>query len=278
MELTSAQVKGKIKSLANKTKADARLLMRIYMMDRFLERLSISEYKDNFIIKGGILVTSMIGVSMRSTMDIDASIRNMNLSEEDALEVIGKISQIQIGDGISFEVKKASQIMDSFEYPGIRIEMNAVMGGMLTPIKIDISTGDVITPKEIEYSYNLLIDDRKISLWTYNIETVLAEKLQTILARDIFNTRMRDFYDIFMLTQLYQDEIEKAVLKDAFIATAKKRNSAFSNVDEQLQKIADNENIQKLWGQYQKKFIYAADIGFKDVVDSVKRLALIACN
>lgn len=156
--------------------------------------------------------------------------------------------------------------------------MNAVMGGMLTPIKIDISTGDVITPREIEYSYNLLIDDRKISLWTYNIETVLAEKLQTILARDIFNTRMRDFYDVFMLNQIYQDGIEKAVLKDAFIATAKKRNSVFSNVDEQLQKIADNENIQKLWGQYQKKFVYAVNIGFEDVVDSVKRLALIACN
>lgn len=119
MVLTSAQVKGKIKSLANKTKADARLLMRIYMMDRFLERLSISEYKDNFIIKGGILVTSMIGISMRSTMDIDASIRNINLSEEDVLEVVGKISQIPIGDGISFAVKKASQIMDSFEYPAL---------------------------------------------------------------------------------------------------------------------------------------------------------------
>lgn len=156
--------------------------------------------------------------------------------------------------------------------------MNVVMGGMLTPIKIDISTDDVITPREIEYSYNLLIDDRKISLWTYNIETVLAEKLQTILARDIFNTRMRDFYDVFMLNQIYQDGIEKAVLKDAFIATAKKRNSVFSNVDEQLQKIADNENIQKLWGQYQKKFVYAVNIGFEDVVDSVKRLALIACN
>ena len=209
MALTPAQVKGKIKSIASKNNADARLIMRIYMMDRFLERLALSPYRENFIIKGGILVTSMVGMAMRSTMDIDASIKNLNLSAENARKTVAEIAEIPLDDGVSFEIKRVSDIMDNFEYPGIRLELNALMGGMVTPIKIDISTGDIIIPREVEYSYHLMIEDRKINLWAYNLETVLAEKLQTILARDVFNTRMRDFYDVFMIMKLYGNDIDE---------------------------------------------------------------------
>jgi len=275
MLLTPAQVKGKIKSIATKNNADARLLMRIYMMDRFLERLAQSPYRDNFIIKGGILVTSMVGVAMRSTMDIDASIKNLNLNEENIKNTVTEIAGISLDDGVIFEVKRVSGIMDNFEYPGIRLELNALMGGMVTPIKIDVSTGDIITPKEIEYSYHLLIEDREISLWTYNLETVLAEKLQTILARDVFNTRMRDFYDVFMLMKLYRSDIDNQVLSEAFKATSQKRNSMFDHIGNQLENIAGSTELQNLWKQYQDKYTYAEDVGFGSVMDSVKALAKI---
>ena len=185
MGFTPEQIKGRIKSVAKQNNADARTLMRIYMMERFLERLAQSEYRDNFIIKGGILVTAMIGVAHRSTMDIDTSMKNLNLSAEDALRVVNQVKDIDLDDGVSFEVKDVSNIMDEMEYPGIRVTMNANVGRLITPLKIDISTGDVITPRAIEFNYDLLLEDRSISLWSYNLETILAEKLQTVLARGI---------------------------------------------------------------------------------------------
>ena len=273
MSLTPAQVKGRIKNIAAKSNADARLLMRIYMMDRFLERLASSPYRDNFIIKGGILITSMVGVAMRSTMDIDASIKNLNLNAKDVEKAVKEIVNISLDDGIGFEVKRVSNIMDNFEYPGIRLELNALMSGMVTPIKIDISTGDIITPKEIKYSYHLLIEDREISLWAYNLETVLAEKLQTILARDVFNTRMRDFYDIFTLMKLYINDIDDQILGKAFIATSQKRNSTFDHIGYQLENIAKSTELQKIWEQYQDKYTYADGVSFESVMNSVKVLA-----
>jgi len=276
MALTPAQVKGKLKSFAEKNDADARSLMRIYMMDRFLERLSLSSYRDNFIIKGGILVTSMVGVAMRSTMDIDASIKNLNLNADQARKIIIEIAKIPLDDGVSFDVKRVYNIMDNFEYPGIRLELNALMGGMITPIKVDISTGDVITPREIEYSYRLMLDDRRIKLWAYNLETVLAEKLQIILARDVFNTRMRDFYDIYTLMEQYNNEIDDKVLGEAFKATSQKRESAFDNIDRKLENILKNNDMQILWKQYRRKYSYAAGIDFESVMDVVKTLALKA--
>ena len=187
MGFTPEQIKGRIKSVAKQNNADARTLMRIYMMERFLERLAQSEYRDNFIIKGGILVTAMIGVVHRSTMDIDTSMKNLNLSAEDALRVVNQVKDIDLDDGVSFDVKDVSNIMDEMEYPGIRVTMNANVGRLITPLKIDISTGDVITPRAIEFNYDLLLEDRSISLWSYNLETILAEKLQTVLARGINN-------------------------------------------------------------------------------------------
>ena len=180
MQLTPEQVKGRIKNVAKENKTDARTLMRIYMMERFLERVANSRYKDNFIIKGGMLVTAMVGVALRSTMDIDTSIKNQNLSAEDARRIVDEIKDIDLGDGVTFEVKEVSNIMDEMEYPGIRFTMNVVMGKLVTPMKIDISTGDVITPRAIDYKYKLLLDERSISLWSYNLETILADKKSTI--------------------------------------------------------------------------------------------------
>ena len=274
MGFTPEQIKGRIKSVAKQNNADARTLMRIYMMERFLERLAQSEYRDNFIIKGGILVTAMIGVAHRSTMDIDTSMKNLNLSAEDALRVVNQVKDIDLDDGVSFEVKDVSNIMDEMEYPGIRVTMNANVGRLITPLKIDISTGDVITPRAIEFNYDLLLEDRSIKLWSYNLETILAEKLQTVLARGILNTLMRDFYDIRMLVDTYEDKVNKAVLKDAFAATCKKRGT--DNLQEQAEEIVKiieaDEQIQVLWRAYQKKYSYAADIDYASVIRGVRKL------
>ena len=274
MGFTSEQIKGRIKSVAKQNNADARTLMRIYMMERFLERLAQSEYRDNFIIKGGILVTAMIGVAHRSTMDIDTSMKNLNLSAEDALRVVNQVKDIDLDDGVSFDVKDVSNIMDEMEYPGIRVTMNANVGRLITPLKIDISTGDVITPRAIEFNYDLLLEDRSISLWSYNLETILAEKLQTVLARGILNTRMRDFYDIRMLLDTYEDKVNKVVLKDAFAATCNKRGTDHlqEQAEEIIKIIEANEQLQVLWRAYQKKYSYAADIDYASVISGVRKL------
>lgn len=274
MGFTPEQIKGRIKSVAKQNNADARTLMRIYMMERFLERLAQSEYRDNFIIKGGILVTAMIGVAHRSTMDIDTSMKNLNLSAEDALRVVNQVKDIDLDDGVSFEVKDVSNIMDEMEYPGIRVTMNTNVGRLITPLKIDISTGDVITPRAIEFNYDLLLEDRSISLWSYNLETILAEKLQTVLARGILNTRMRDFYDIRMLLDTYEDKVNKAVLKDAFAATCKKRGTDHlqEQAEEIIKIIEADEQLRVLWRAYQKKYSYAAEIDYASVISGVRKL------
>lgn len=274
MGFTPEQIKGRIKSVAKQNNADARTLMRIYMMERFLERLAQSEYRDNFIIKGGILVTAMIGVAHRSTMDIDTSMKNLNLSAEDALRVVNQVKDIDLDDGVSFDVKDVSNIMDEMEYPGIRVTMNANVGRLITPLKIDISTGDVITPRAIEFNYDLLLEDRSISLWSYNLETILAEKLQTVLARGILNTRMRDFYDIRMLLDTYEDKVNKVVLKDAFAATCNKRgtNHLQEQAEEIIKIIEADEQLQVLWRAYQKKYSYAAEIDYASAINGVRKL------
>ena len=274
MQLTPEQVKGRIKSLAKVKNADARVLMRIYMMERFLERVANSEYRDNFIIKGGMLVTAMVGVALRSTMDIDTSIRNQNLSAADAQGIIENITAVDLGDGVRFEIKDISDIMDEMEYPGIRVTLNAVMDRLITPMKIDISTGDAVTPRAIEYDYKLLFDDRSIRLWSYNLETILAEKLQTILARGVLNTRMRDFYDIFILLSLYENKIDRTVFRQAFDATCEKRGTVnlMQNASSIITNINEDDTLQKLWAAYQKKYLYAEKIQYADIMQGVKSL------
>ena len=173
MYLSPAQIKGRIKNVAKQNGTDPISLLRIYMMERFLDRLFQSKYKDDFIVKGGILVTSMIGVSMRTTMDIDTTIRNFDLTKEEATRIVSEIKNISLNDHIEFILNDISDIMDDMEYPGIRIHMDAKLENLIVPIKIDISTGDIITPKEIKYEYPLLLEGRSIQLWSYNLETIL---------------------------------------------------------------------------------------------------------
>ena len=275
MELTPEQVKGRIKSTAKRNHADARTLLRIYMMERFLERISCSRYRDNFVIKGGILVTSMVGTALRSTMDIDTTIQSQKLTVDTARQIIDEIKDVDPGDGVVFEIQDVMSIMDEMEYPGIWVNMNAKMGGMVTPVKIDISTGDTITPHAIEYQYKLLLEDRSIRLWSYNLETILAEKLQTVLARGVLNTRMRDFYDIRTLLIIYEQDIDDSILSRAFEATCINRGTGDLKTDSVkiIAAIETDWQLSRLWESYRNKYPYAKEISYEDVVLSIKSLA-----
>ena len=276
MKLSKEQLKGRLRNVANKNNADARVLLRQFMMERFLERLSKSKYRDNFIIKGGTLVTAMMGVSLRSTMDVDTTIRGFDLNSEEAQRIVNEIMSIDLDDNASFKIKSVEDIMDEMDYSGIRLHIDSYYDRIYAPIKIDISTGDIITPGAVEYEYKQILDDETIKLWSYNLETVLAEKIQTILNRGVLNTRMRDFYDIHMLLGIYEDEIDVDVLKDAYRATAEKRqtNTILNSSQRILQDVGDSPEVLTHWERYRKKYKYAENISFEEVVESSKKL----CN
>ena len=274
MYLTPAQIKGRIKNVAKQNGSDPITLLRIYMMERFLERITYSKYKDDFIVKGGILVTSMIGISMRSTMDIDTTIRNFDLTKEETTRIVNEIKDISLDDHIEFILNDVSDIMDNMEYPGIRIHMDAKLENLIVPIKIDISTGDVITPREVRYEYPLLLEDKSIQLWSYNLETILAEKIQTILSRGLLNTRMRDFYDVTTLFDRYNDSINYNDLSLAFDKTCRKREtpSVLEHYEEILCSISEDSILQNLWKNYCRKYKYASHIEFSTNLEIIKQL------
>lgn len=274
---TAKQLKDLIRNLSKKKSADAQVLMRNYMMERFLERMSISQYQDTFILKGGMLVAAMVGLDARATMDIDATIKGTDVNVEAVEKIIAEIVSVPLEDGVIFRIKQISEIMDEADYPGVRVSMETEFDGVRTPLKIDISTGDVITPREIQYSFKLMLEERSIDVWAYNLETVLAEKLETVISRNITNTRMRDFYDIHILLKLYGNTLDTLVLGEALQATAKKRGTEryLSDVADILNEVQNNPNMQKLWNAYQKKFSYAEDISWDMVMESIKEVYYI---
>ena len=276
MITTARQLKDLIRNLSKKKSADAQILMRNYMMERFLERISLSEYKNQFILKGGMLVAAMVGLDARATMDLDATIKGTNVNVADVEMIISRIISIPLDDGVSFRIKRISEIMEEADYPGVRVSMETKFDGVITPLKIDISTGDVITPKEIKYNFNFMLEDRTIQLWAYNLETVLAEKLETVVRRNVTNTRMRDFYDIYILQKLHGDQLKKEVLWNALVATARKRGTLKQIESEDIREIFDEVEsspvMEKLWKTYQKNYSYAADIPWHIVMDSVRYL------
>lgn len=271
---TAKQLKDLICNLSKKKSADAQILMRNYMMERFLERMSVSQYQDKFILKGGMLVAAMVGLDARATMDIDATIKGTDVNVEEVEKIIAEIVSVPLEDGVTFRIKQISEIMDEADYPGVRVSMETEFDGVRTPLKIDISTGDVITPKEIQYSFKLMLEERSIDVLAYNLETVLAEKLETVISRNITNTRMRDFYDIHILLKLYGNTLDKLVLGEALQATAKKRGTEryLSDVADILNEVQNNPNMQKFWNTYQKKFSYARGISWDMVMESIKEL------
>ena len=273
---SSKQLKDLIRNLSKEVGIEAHVLIRKYMMERFLERVSSSKYNGSFILKGGMLVAAFVGVEARATMDIDTTIKGIPVTMVDMERTITEISNIDLEDNVKFRIKKVSEIMDEAEYSGIRFSMDALLDGAVIPLKIDISTGDVITPREIAYSYKLMFEDRTIHIMTYPIETVLAEKLETVISRSITNTRMRDFYDIHIL--LKSQNINADILALALERTAKKRGnfSLLENAESVLKIVKSDEDMKRLWDIYQKKFKYAGEYTWDEVIHSVRELSIEA--
>ena len=268
---TSKQLKDKVRNISKGDNEVAKALIRIFMMERFLERVSWSKYKNNFILKGGMLVASIVGVDMRATMDIDTTVKALPLNEADAERIITEICEIPLEDGVSFKITSVTNIMTDFEYPGIRMMLEATLERMRQPIKLDISTDDVITPAAVEYEYKLMFEDRTISLLSYNTETLLAEKMQTIIARGLANTRMRDFYDVCVIVRLNADKIDYILLVEAFQATCKKRETVFSisEIEDTLSKIKNDEPLAKMWEQFRKKNFCVGDLQWEETLQEV---------
>ena len=255
---TAKQLKDKVRNISKGDNNIAKTLIRNFMMERFLERVSLSQYKNNFILKGGMLVASIIGVDMRATMDIDTTVKALPLNEEDVRKIISEICATKVNDGVSFRITSVANIMEDFEYPGIRLMLEAALERMRQPIKIDISTDDVITPAAVEYNYKLMFEDRVIRVLSYNKETLLAEKLQTILARGIANTRLRDFYDVYEVMKTYADDVDNKVFREAFESTCQKRATVLSKeeINEIIDQLKENEGMSQLWEQFREKNYY----------------------
>jgi Domain of unknown function (DUF1814). len=271
---SSIQLKALVRNKSMGDSVKAQLIIRIYAMERFLERVSLSKYKNNFVLKGGFLISSIVGVDTRSTMDIDGTIENFVLTVSTIKKMIEEIVKIHLNDSTTFMILKIQEIMDEAEYGGFRISLEAKIDIMKIPLKVDISTGDIITPRAISYEHKLLFEERAISIFAYNLETVLSEKLESIISRGTANTRLRDFYDIHMLQIKGITSIDYKIFNQAFIATIKKRHNIhlFESGDLILQEISNSNVMQLLWNKYQKKYDYAKELSWHLVMQSVHNL------
>lgn len=268
------QLKAIIKNLAKEKHISAQLVMQNFMLERLLERISVSKYKQNFILKGGFLIAAMVGLDTRATMDMDATIKGLPVNEQTIREMFGEICRIELDDDVSFSFRSIGEIREGDEYMGYRVSLSANYPPMAVPLKLDITTGDRITPKEIEYRFKLLLENRSILVLAYNLETIMAEKLETVISRGDQNTRPRDYYDIYILTKLQYSNINIERLKKALSATTEKRGSSIVVKDyRRIMNTVENSDImQRQWNNYQKDFDYATDILFKDVCEAVVKL------
>lgn len=268
------QLKAIIKNLAKEKHLSAQLVMQNFMLERLLERISVSKYQQNFILKGGFLIAAMVGLDTRATMDMDATIKGLPVNEQTIREMFGEICKIELDDDVSFSFRSIGEIRESDEYTGYRVSLSANYPPMAVPLKLDITTGDRITPKEIEYRFKLLLEDRSISVLAYNLETIMAEKLETVISRGDQNTRPRDYYDIYILAKLQYSNINLNRLKEALSATTEKRGSSIVVKDYRriMNAIKNSEVMERQWNNYQKDFDYAIDILFEDVCDVVVKL------
>lgn len=265
------QLKAYVKNIAKEKDISAQLVLQNYMLERYLERVSLSEYRDKYIIKGGFLIASLVGLESRATMDLDATIKGYPVNEDSIRSMVESIISVPVDDGISFQIKDIGLIREDDEYGGIRVSLNANYEKMAVPLKLDITTGDKITPGEIEYSYKLMMEERSISILSYNLSTILAEKLETVVSRGDQNTRPRDYYDIFILSKLQDKNIVIDTLRDALIATSEKRGSKeiMVNYEGIIRDVSVNEVMNQRWNDYRKDFSYASEIEFKDACERV---------
>lgn len=265
------QLKAIIKNISKEKEISAQLVMQNFMLERLLERISISKYHHNFVLKGGFLIAAMVGLDTRATMDMDATIKDWPVNEESIKKMFLDICNTDLHDNITFEFKKICEIREGDKYTGYRVSLSANYPPMAVPLKLDITTGDKVTPEAIRFRYRLLLEDKEISVLAYNLETIMAEKLESIVSRGDQNTRLRDYYDVYILMKLQYKNIESEYLKAALDATSKNRGTSeilrdYKNI---IAVVKKSGVMNSQWRTYQKNFEYAADISFDEVCDAV---------
>ena len=263
-----AQLKAWVKNMSTKVDVNENIILQNYMLERLLERISVSEYKYKFILKGGMLITVIVGIDMRNTLDMDATIKGFDLEKDNLENILDDIFKIDLDDSVNFEFKGIKEIRQEDEYGGYRVSLDAKFDKLVVPMKLDITTGDVITPKEIKYKFDLMFEDRSIEILAYNMETVIADKFETIISRNIDTTRARDFYDIYILWTTQQKNFDKKLLKQAIIKKFEYSESSdrLNNIDEIMEVIKDSDALKEHWKNYQSKFSYAEDISYEDTM------------
>lgn len=269
----SMSLKAKIRNIAKSKNIPAQVILQNYMFERFLVRLSQSAYKDKFVLKGGMLIAALVGIDNRATMDLDTTLKNLPLTSEAIEKAMKKIFAIDLSDDITFALKGISPIREDDIYGGYRVSLDAMYETIVTPMTIDVSTGDVITPNAVKFDFTGIFDDKLIfELWAYNIETVLAEKVETILRRSVFNTRPRDFYDAYIL--ITTQSFDNVVFADALEKTIEHRGTRnqINDFDSTMAVISESTDLKKMWNNYRKQFAYAKDISFNDTCCAIVEL------
>ena len=268
------QLKAAISKMAKEKHIPAQLVMQNYMLERLLKRIAHSRYQGNFILKGGLLIASMVGLHSRATMDMDATIRNHPVNENSIKTMFEEIVSIPIDDNITFSFQDVGEIRKNDAYGGYRVSLTANFLPMKVPLKLDITTGDKITPKAVEYKYPMMFNDGTLEIFAYNLETILAEKLETVISRGDQNTRPRDFYDIFILSKFKGDQINWTILRQAVSETAQKRNSGMLMPQYQsiLEQIVSSPVMQNHWTIYQRDYEYAREVDFSATCETILQL------
>ena len=270
-------LKAKVSNLSKKTNIPNKYLIQNFMFEALLKKISKSKYKDKFIIKGGLLLSSIFGVNLRSTMDLDTTIKGLPLDRETITKVINEIISIDLDDNVKLEIENIKDIREEELYSGFEVNLKAEFDGLKTNLMIDITTGDVITYKEIEFKYSTIFDNETINILTYNYETIIAEKFESIISRNIDNTRMKDYYDLYMFVNLKWNDINKDTLRKAIINTSKARETLdyIDNASKYIELISDDSRLKSLWNSYQNNYEYAKDIEFIDTINAIKVISEI---
>ena len=272
---TPEQLKGSIRSMAAKKNLRAQEILQMFLFERILERLAKSNYKNNFILKGGLLISSMIGISERTTMDMDTTVRGIQMEEDEIVRAVQEILSVDVGDNIDFVYQGIESIREDDAYNNFRIHLRAKYGKIDSPMKIDVTTGDVITPAAVQYDFPMLFEDKTVSVMAYTLETVLAEKYETIIRRNIGTTRARDYYDLHVLYRSRKNEIRFSILKSAILHTAQKRDSMEEMEDwkDILKEIREEPHMYLLWDNYVEENKYIGELEFHEVLDTVDEIA-----
>ena len=270
----AASVLARLKNRAKASSISYQQCLQLFFQEEFLRRLAASPYKNNFILKGGFLISAIVGLETRTTMDLDTTIKGFTLTHESIREIFSEICDLKLDDDVSFDLISISDIREGDDYPGIRLALKANYLPISVPLTVDVTTGDIITPREIKYTIPMMFDKRSINILAYNIETILAEKIETVLSRSIANTRPRDFYDIHILSALRGAECNPSTLRQALEGTAAKRGSqkALDNYADIVTEIRNSTQLQDFWKRYQRDSDYAKGISFNDTCDSILRI------